>query len=139
MGKYSSYQRVEPRGTGEPHPVWRGIGCLIILIVPVISFALSMVTVDYAVNQGIQIPVELTGYLVMPAFILNIPGLGKLASIIQGQYYLYAYILLTIFYIVVVSGLIALIYAFMHRATGNSRFSKLDAPPPTTRTKRYKR
>jgi len=139
MGKFTSYEKKMPTKSDKPHPIWNGIGCLGILIVPVMSYALSTLTVEYAVNNGIQIPPELTGYLSMPGFILNVPGLGALAAAIQGQYYLYAYLLLTVFFIVLIAGLLTLTYAFMYRASGRSRYSDLDAPMPSRRTKKYKR
>ncbi|MEW5939284.1 MAG: hypothetical protein AB1750_06470 [Chloroflexota bacterium] len=140
MGKYgATYQKATPRRSNEPHPIWRGIGCLIMLIVPAISFALSMATVQYATRRGIQLPPSLTGYPVMPEFLFKVPGLVRILTWIEAQYNLYAYLAITFFFMVLVAGVIALLYALIYRISAPPRFSGYDAPPPNIKVKKYKR
>ena len=139
MGKYTSYEKVAPRRSNEPHPIWNGIGCLILLIVPVISFALSVIAVKYAIDRGIQLPDTLVGYPVMPEVLFSVPGLVGILSWIEGQYNLYAYLFGAFFFMVIVGGLIGIVYAMLYRVSAPPRFSGYDAPPPNIKVKKYKR
>jgi hypothetical protein len=139
MGKYTTFEPRRGPKSNEPHPIWRGIGCVIMLIVPVISYALSVMTVKLAAERGIPIPEALSGYPVMPEALFSVPGLVPILTWVQNQYNLYAYLFMTFFFIVIVAGLIAVVYAALYRATGPSRFSGYDAPPPSRKIKKYKR
>ena len=66
MGKYSPTTIKTPKSRIErPHPVWRGIGCILMIIVPIISFGLAEITVQNAWAQQ-YIPYQLLGNPVMP-------------------------------------------------------------------------
>jgi hypothetical protein len=63
MGRYefSDSKRAAARKK-EPHPIWQGIGCLIIIILPVISYVLA----DLTIKMGLKahwsfLPYELLG------------------------------------------------------------------------------
>ena len=43
MGRHRPTVRRREGEIGRQHPIWRGIGCLLIVIVPVISFAAAWV------------------------------------------------------------------------------------------------
>jgi hypothetical protein len=139
MGKYTTYQKKPPVRSNEPHPVWRGIGCVIWLILPVISYGLSAMTVSYAVKKGIQFPSAITGYPVMPGILFRIPGLVVLLNWLQSQYNLYTILLVAFFFVVMLAGAIAIIYALMYRASAPPRYSGVDAPPMNIKVKKYKR
>ncbi len=140
MSKYSSYQRTtDLRRRNEPHPVWRGIGCAIILIVPVLSFFLSKIAVDYAVDQGIRLPTELSGYPVMPDWLYFVPGFVGILRWIEGRYNLYAYLVMAFFMAVFLGGVLSLLYAVLYRVVGPPRYTPLDAPPVNIKVKKYKR
>lgn len=139
MTKYRSFEKAPPPRSNEPHPIWRGIGCVIMLIIPVVSFALSVLSVDLAIRRGVQLPSGLTGYPVMPPILFRVPGLVGILNWIQSQYNLYAYLTMSFFFIILLTGVIALIYALMYRVTAPPRYTGFDAPPPNTKVKKYKR
>lgn len=139
MSKYGSYRKEIPPRSTEPHPVWRGIGCFIMLIVPIMSYAISVLTVDYAIDQGIRLPEGLAGYPVMPELLFSVPGLVDLLFWIQGLNNLYAYLLVAFFFIVILGGVFTLVYAIMYRVSGPSPYSQFDAPPPNVKVKKYRR
>lgn len=139
MAKHRSYERKLPPRSKEPHPVWRGIGCLIMLIVPALSLGLSMILVQAAPALGISLPPGLLGRPVMPDFLFMVPGLVPILYWIQSLNNLYA-ILVGMFTItILLAGLIALLYAFAYRVVGPPRYSGVDAPPPNVKVKKYKR
>jgi hypothetical protein len=47
MPKHSMFSRtVEKDEKTNPHPVWRGIGCILIVIIPVISYFAAKLLID---------------------------------------------------------------------------------------------
>lgn len=140
MSKYGDYNRqVNLRRRSEPHPIWRGIGCAIILIIPVLAYILGAIAVDYAVKEGIRLPEGLAGYPVMPDWLFYVPGLVPLLSWIEGRYNLYAYLLMAFFFTVALGGVVSLVYAIMYRMVGPKQYTHLDAPPANIKVKKYKR
>jgi hypothetical protein len=47
----------------RPHPIWRGIGCALMIIIPVVSFGLADMLMPYlyAKVPGFHLPPELRG------------------------------------------------------------------------------
>ena len=64
MGKYSSYSRPKPkpRNVGV-HPVMRGIGCIMMVVVPILSYGIAALLVNYGATHGWPIPAEWFGPL----------------------------------------------------------------------------
>lgn len=139
MSKYGSYRKFAPIKSYEPHPIWRGIGCFMILFLPIVSYAISMLAVDSAIRQGIRIPEGLTGHPVMPEILFNVPGLVDPLFWIQGQTNLYAYLLVAFFVLVLLGGVFTFVYALMYRVAGPPTYSEFDAPPPNVKVKKYRR
>jgi hypothetical protein len=141
MTKYTTAnqrRRQTPREE-EVHAIWRGIGCLLILIVPTMSFFLATASLQLAVDQNWPMPYQLMGYPVMPDLLWKAAGLTSLLVFIQSQNNLYAVLTITLVYVVILSALVSLIYAFVYRYVGPSRYGPQDAPPPKIKVKRYKR
>jgi hypothetical protein len=140
MGKYKSSSRRElpPKPEG-PHVIWRGIGCLMMIVIPAISIALSVLTVKYGVPHGWPIPYQLLTAPVLPKLFYKSSGLLTIFYPLTQIPYFYAYVAVSVLYMVIISGVISLVYAFIYRFTGPSRYGPLDAPPPKIKTKRYTR
>ena len=139
MAKYRSYEKKAPARLKEPHPVWRGIGCLTMIVVPAISLGIGAVLVEMAPALGIQFPAELLGPPMMPPFLFQVPGLRPLLYWIQGQNNLYAILVGAFVATVLLAGLMAFGYALIYRLVGPSRYSGYDAPPPNVKVRKYKR
>jgi hypothetical protein len=139
MSKYRTYQREAPPRQKDPHPIWRGIGCLIMLLVPVLSFGISTILVQMAPSLGIQLPVELLGRPLMPELMFKVPGLVGILNWIQSLNNIYAILVGMFIVAVILSGVLALVYSFVYRIVGPSRYTDLDAPVQNIKVKRYKR
>ena len=139
MSKYRPYERKTPPSRKEPHPIWRGIGCLIILMVPVLSFGISTILVQLAPSLGIQIPVELLGRPLMPDIMFQVPGLVGILNWIQSLDNLYAILVGTFTVTVIFGGVLAFGYALIYRFIGPPRYTSLDAPSSNFKVKKYKR
>ncbi len=123
----------------ETHVIWRGIGCLLMLIVPVISFILASITVSTGIALNWPLPYELLGNPVIPAAWWNFQAITPILGFIQGQTNLYAILLITVLYIVVIAAVMTFVYAAMYRIVGPSRYGPLDAPPPKVRVRSDRR
>jgi hypothetical protein len=119
--------------------VWRGIGCLLILIVPSISWILATATVRRAVADGWPLPYQLLGYPILPEVLWKVPGLVPLIPFVQRQQHLYLALVITLAYIIVAGGVMSFLYALLYRAFGPPRYGPVDLPPISIKVGRYKR
>lgn len=126
MGKYQKYdKRKRDERPWKIHPVWRGIGCFMILLLPLMSYAAAVAIVQAGL---IDLPKELDQSYVLPK-IITIPYLNSsFTSPIQGQitysviFYFFVFLLLSI-------GLLSVVYGYMYRIMGPPRYTALDSPP----------
>ncbi len=139
MGKFSKYSRQLPPRSREAHPIWRGIGCILILIVPLLSFAMASLLVNYGLGRGWPIPPELLGYIKFPDWVWKIPILASIAGPVASYNNLKAVSAFFFVVLVLLTGLYSTVYAFVYRGLGPPRYSTIDAPPSGHRPKRYKR
>ena len=108
------------------HPIWRGIGCILFLLFPVIAYSASHILIQMnEKNNWVNIPFDLskTIRIPIPSYDLAVP-------------YLYAKIVLTIVILLFASGLLMIIYTLLYQIFGPSRYGPLDAKPNRKRPKR---
>jgi len=139
MTKHRTYERQLPARSKDPHPVWRGIGCLIMLLVPALSLGISVLLIEMALSLGIQLPPGLLGYPLMPNILFRVPGLVPILNWIHSINNLYAILVGAFAIAIILASLLALGYAFLYRLVGPPRYSPLDAPPPNIKVRKYKR
>ena len=138
MGKYkSSISQQGPR-TKEAPPIWRGIGCLLIIIVPVLSYAAAELSFPFFLNQGV-IPREMLFTPRVPDWLWLAPVLAQIVQSIIGRYGFFAIVVLTFLYILLIGTIISIFYAFLYRILVPKRYGPMDAPPPRIKVKKYKR
>lgn len=140
MGRYSSYQRQQgPIKRGQIHPVMRGIGCLLLVIIPILSYGSAVLLVQYGARKGWPIPPNWLGYPTVYPILWKLTGLRTVLEFIQAQYNLTANIIFAIALTVVIFGVLSIIYGFLFRLMGPPQYGPNDAPPIRARVKRYKR
>jgi hypothetical protein len=116
---YSSRQELKPR-QAEIHPVWRGIGFILILLVPILSYAGALVLIDQNGKYGwIPITRDMLSPIIEPMFYVK---LG-----------------LTLFLVFLLGAVISLISFMFYRMIAPPRYGPLDVPPTQYKGKRYKR
>jgi len=121
MSKYDNYwEQRKPRKTVAPHPIWMGIGFLLLLIIPTISWFGSLLLIDEDLKTG--------WYRLTPDMIA--PGADPL---------LYAKIFLTIAISLVLFVVVYVIYFLLYRFVGPKRYGALDVPMGNYKVKRFKR
>ena len=139
MGKYNYFQKEKGPQNKGIHPVWRGIGCIISIITPIISISASMITVDFGKAQKWPFLYQLGGYFRFPDVFYQIPTVMKFANFISSIVDFKALLLFFVIYLMLFSSVFAFINAVLYRMFGPPRYSDLDAPPERVKTKRYTR
>ena len=137
MGRYRETVRQNQKTSGPP-PIWRGIGCMLIFIVPVISYAAAYETMPFFLNRGL-VPRELLFTPETPEWLQIMPALAQAFRFLFGRYAILATLGLTFLYIIFIAGVFSVLYALMYRMTAPSRYGPMDAPPPRVKVKKYKR
>jgi len=139
MSRYSSASRRPSARAPQTPAIWRGIGCLLILIVPAIAWLLAGAALTSLLSAGWPLPYQLLGYPNVPQALWNIPGASPILLFIRGQQHLYMKLVLTAASIVAISAVLSLLYALIYRVAGPPRYGPLDLPQPQVKVGRYKR
>lgn len=115
MTKYMRpYQQSVQKPRRAVHPIWRGIGCVLIIMIPILSYAIASLVVEANLKQHwFQIPKEIAGSFTIP--VVGAVGYTQLA--------------LTVIIMVIGYGLLTVFYAFIYRLFGPSSLGPMDAPP----------
>lgn len=140
MSKYRSSTLVKVKDrTRQPHYLWRGIGCVMMIVIPVISYVSGKLVIDALIKARYYIPLQLLGRPELPSLFYKSNGLMVILGPIIRINNLYAYLTATFLIMLLLSGTMSLVYAVIYRMFGPSRYSPLDAPPPKYKAKTYKR
>jgi hypothetical protein len=140
MGKYQSLSRRQVKEKSrEVHVAWRGIGCLMMLVIPVISIAAGVELINYGLANKWTIPYQLLGYPRYPDWVYLSTGLMTILSPISNIKHFYAYASLSLIIMTFLGGFMSLVYGFVYRLIGPPRYGPLDVERPNIKVKRYKR
>jgi hypothetical protein len=137
MGRYSKtqYERKEkPQG----NPLWRGVGCILMVALPLITFGLTVLSLPQLVATGL-IPIQLEGFVNFPDWVFKVRGLSDIAIFIRGIDNLWLGIIVFFIILILLTGIASLIYVSVLQVIGPPRYSEKDAPPPKYNAKPYKR
>jgi hypothetical protein len=110
-----------------------------IFVIPAISIVSGIQTVNFALANKWKIPFELRGFPVLPDIVYKSTGLMTIFSPLAKVNNLYAYIVASVIYLMVISSVISLIYAVVYRIANPNRYGPFDAPPPKARAKKKSR
>ncbi len=141
MGRYTSYQAPKPKvKRDEVHPVMRGIGCILLVLVPIIAYGSSVYVVDYGVQKGWPIPIAWLGIVDIPPLLRKLAGLTVVWNFLQAQNNLTANLFFALTITIVIFGILAILYGFLYKLFGPPEYGPTDMPPERGRkVKRYKR
>jgi len=132
-------RRRTPARSQQPSAIWRGIGCVLMLVVPLASWILAAASVQWALERGWPIPAQLLGYPVVPKILWNLSAFAPIVVPIQSQQNLYAIVVVFLLYLILGGALISLAYALVYRLVGPPLYSAIDAPPPPVKVRKYTR
>jgi len=137
MGKYAKYQHksVERR---RMNPIWRGIGCILIIIVPLMAFGLMVVFAPSIIATG-KVPYQLLGFVHFPDWAFKFRMTAYIASFISSINNLWLNIITFFVMLLILTTVTSLVYSLVYAMVGPARYSAEDAPPPKYKAKAYKR
>lgn len=124
----SRYDRRTTDRRWKVHPIWRGIGCILLILVPFLSFFLArffMASVDI-----LPLPVQLLKPVIFSyyenAYVDRI--VYRVNDFLNGRL-LYGELFFTVIFMVLGFGLLSIIYGVFYRLLGPPRYGPLDVPP----------
>lgn len=141
MSKYTSYNRTppKPRNLGV-HPVMRGIGCIMMVVVPILAYGIAVLLVNYGAQHGWPIPPNWYGPITIHPLLWRLQGLQPILQYLQRQNNLEANLIFTVALIVLIGGIMSMIYGYVYTLFGPPQYGPQDEPPIRgARVKRYKR
>jgi len=118
MGKYDKFsgQSRMAKRPWQIHPIWRGIGCLMMVLIPIMSYAGAVLLVDANMEQRwVPVPFEFMRRV-------RLPVLGSID-------HLYANLLVTVVLSIIGFALLTAVYALVYRFIGPPSLGPYDAPP----------
>jgi hypothetical protein len=128
MSKYNRYQFRQEKQPYDIHPVWRGIGCLLLVIIPVLSYfsAVLVVRANFR-SRWIAVPYELAVPINFSPIYQAVPALRPFFASLGPVYPID--LLVTLLFVVVGFGLLTVLYSAMYRMSGQGGLGPTDAPP----------
>ena len=119
--RYSKYRREEKTRVRPTNPIWRGIGCILLIIIPVVSFAIANeVMLSGTVQDYIYLPPALRASVRLPLIETPVP-------------YFYGTLALTVAVMVALFAVFFVVYAAAYRILGPSPYGPTDVPPVRSR------
>ncbi len=137
MSKYMKYQR-KTKPKKQVPPIWRGIGCIMMLVVPVLSYVVGYAFLQEAKRRH-WVPPEMLGYYQFPDWVWDIPFLDTAAGFLGNLKDASAMVVFFLVTLLLMTGLVSVLYTIFYQLVGPARYSELDAPPASRKTKEYKR
>ncbi len=120
------------------HPVWRGIGCVLIIMIPILSYAGAVMVMKS--NPWIHLfPSSLFRPVVIRYVNVSLIDsvIGAINTILAGFGLIYGHVFFLLVFIFIGFGVLSILYGFLYRAMGPPRYSRLDAPPIKKQKRRY--
>lgn len=126
MGKYGKVGRQvnSKERPWQVHPIWMGIGCLLLILIPIIAYAGAVLLVEANTKaKWIAVSSDLMRTITLPVLGLQVPHL--LANLLAAA------VLALIGF-----GVLMVIYAIIYSVIGPEKYSPLDSPPVKRSPKR---
>lgn len=121
--RYSKYRREEKTRERPTNPIWRGIGCLLILITPIVSFAIANeIMLSGTIQNYIYLPPALRYSVTLPLIGTSVP-------------YFYGTLALTVAVMVALFAVFFVLYSVLYSILGPSPYGPTDVPPVRPRRK----
>lgn len=137
MDEFESYETKKSARLGM-NPIWRGIGCILMVVVPVVTYKLTLLIIPSILATGL-VPHELLGRVHFPDWTYTISTIKTIASYVSSIDYFW--VKLATFFILfsIVTGAISFVYSIIYQLIGPPRYAVVDAPPSKHKPKVYKR
>ncbi len=111
------------------HPIWRGIGCALILIIPIMAWLGAQILLPQVPNMRVLQEADQTitfprsGIPDLDKYIIKVNQYAQKNGLTLGQLYL------TLALIILGFGVLSFLYAIVYRIAGPARYGPFDVPP----------
>ena len=140
MGKYRSNSRNQaPIVRNQIPAAVRGIGCITMAIIPVLSYGIAMYWIQEGLPGSALIPQSLLGTPNIPSYFFSSPAFSGIANFLAKQNNLSANLIFAVAVAMLIGGFMAIVYGYIYSLFGPSRYGPTDVPPPRVKTKKYTR
>ena len=140
MGKYTSVRKqAPPPRNRDVHPLMRGIGCIMMVIVPILAYGSAVLLVNYGTSRGWPIPPTWLGTPTFHPLLWRLQGLTTVLGFLQAQTNLIANLVFAIAITVLIGGIMSIIYGYIYKIFGPPQYGPTDAPPERIKVKKYTR
>lgn len=123
------YRKEKQERPWKINPVWRGIGCVLFLLIPIMSWFGANLFLQN--DPQIGLPWEMTKVVAIP--LTQIKDVNQLIRPVNKFFQLtgleLGQLFFTLFFAFIGFGLLAVIYAIMYRMAGPPRYGPFDVPP----------
>jgi hypothetical protein len=123
------YHKERQERPWKVHPIWRGIGCILFLLVPIMSWFGTIIFLQS--NTKITLPVELTRIVAIPY--THISEIDKLIVPINQYFDVTGFVFGQLFFTIILSfigfGIMAFVYSLLYKVAGPPRYGPFDVPP----------
>jgi hypothetical protein len=127
------YRRDHAERRWKVNPVWRGIGCVLLLLIPIMSWYGT--TIFLQSNKKIVLPWELTTVVSIPY--THVTEIDKVIASINRYFDATGFVFGQLFFTIILSfigfGVLAFIYALLYKIAGPPRYGPFDVPPNSIR------
>jgi len=137
MSKYTKYQILPPDKKGL-NPIWRGIGCILIIVVPLLGYLLMTVTVPPILSTGL-VPTQLLENIRFPNWVIQSQILGHTAGLITSLNHPWVNIIVFFVMVLLLTGVSSLLYTVVYSIIGPPVYKETDAPPSEHKPGKYTR
>jgi hypothetical protein len=124
MSYESEFDRGKRERSREPHPIWRGIGIVMVVVVPIISFAFADLIIEWMKrDKGFRIPDPLAKWDI------DIPVYGPVDDAL-------AVVLFALVVMLIIFGIFTIINAVAYQATSDRNLRRFESAPRSYKRKR---
>jgi hypothetical protein len=131
--RYDNFQNLQKPAAKKVHPIWTGIGCLLLFLIPLVAYAAADVLFDTLQGSGVRIMnfmlIPSSGYLYRIFF--SIPLGANTAVRITLFHFVFVVLFCVLGFLV-----FSFVYAVIYRVSGPPRYGPTDAPPPKRKPKK---
>jgi hypothetical protein len=137
MGRYNKFEQ-QGKPKKEQNPIWRGIGCILIVITPMITYGLTLILIPVLLKTG-MVPQEILKNLHFPAWVSKVIILKDIAAFLSGIDNLWLGMLVFLIILILLTGIVSMIYTAILQTIGPPRYGPTDAPPSKFKARKYTR
>ena len=123
------YRQKKDQRPWKIHPAWRGIGCVLLLLIPIMSWFGSEMFLQ--TNSKVALPWQLTRVVAIP-YTRVVPVDRIIAPVnhfFSANGLIFGQLFFTIILTFIGFGIMGFLYAVLYRVVGPPRYGPFDVPP----------